>query len=87
MARPASASWTDWRAESESMRASTWPLVTCWPCLTSSAVSVPPVWKLAATSPAEATLPLADTEVVTTPRCTVAVRVAALAVLEEVRRV
>ena len=61
------------------MRASTWPLVTCWPGLTSSCVSVPPVWKLAATSPAEATLPLAVTEVMTTPRWTVAVRVAALA--------
>ena len=43
----------------------------------------PAVWKLTETSPAEATLPLADTEVVTTPRCTVAVRVAALAALDE----
>ena len=87
VASPACASCTDWRAESESTRASTWPLVTCWPCLTSNAVSVPLVWKLAATSPAEATLPLAETEVVTTPRCTVAVRVAALAEPEEPSRV
>ena len=46
-------------------------------------MSVPLVWKLAATSPAEATLPLAETDVMTTPRCTVAVRVAALAALDE----
>ena len=83
VAREASASWTAWRAESEIDAREHLALVDVLALLDEQLRERPLVWKLAATSPAEATLPLAETEVMTTPRCTVAVRVAALEALDE----
>ena len=54
---------------------STWPSVTFWPGLTSTAVTWPPVMKFTFSDCDASTLPVADTDESTTPRCATAVRV------------
>src|SRR4029077_13769736 len=55
----------------ESIVASTWPAVTCWPAWTFTAVTVPAAAKLRSSVWAAAPVPSADTVFVRLPRVTV----------------
>ena len=66
------------RAEVGSTRPRTWPLATCRPGLTFTETSWPPDLKLTPIESGDCTVPLAETDDVTTPLAAVAVRIAAV---------